>query len=194
MDAPYNRIYSDFRLIFFKKMTNKNITIIIIGIAVVLLIGNHFFFAITGVETMDRTIPIQVEAGETFTLIYTARSVSGTWGVSIEDSVSGGCTFPDGSSSIKTVMLSADGNTKSITIQAPSVESTCTFTGDYKFGTMDIKTFSIDSVNIVICNTDADTNCDGIVSRSELGVSITKWISNQISRDELGEAIMAWVG
>jgi len=44
-----------------------------------------------------------------------------------------------------------------------------------------------------ICNTNADTNCDGIVDRDELGVYIIKWIDNQISRDELGEAIQAWI-
>jgi len=44
------------------------------------------------------------------------------------------------------------------------------------------------------CNTNADTNCDGIVSRPELGVAIDKWISGQISRQELGNDIQAWVG
>lgn len=44
-----------------------------------------------------------------------------------------------------------------------------------------------------ICNTEADTNCDGIVDRSELGVYITKWLNNQITRTKLGEVIMAWV-
>ena len=40
----------------------------------------------------------------------------------------------------------------------------------------------------------ADTNCDGIISRDELGSFITKWINNQVTRDELGEAIVLWVG
>ncbi|MBU0959118.1 MAG: hypothetical protein KKB31_04190 [Nanoarchaeota archaeon] len=44
------------------------------------------------------------------------------------------------------------------------------------------------------CNTDADTNCDGIVSRDELGNFITKWISGAVTRDKLGEAIVAWMG
>jgi len=44
------------------------------------------------------------------------------------------------------------------------------------------------------CNTDADTDCDGIVSRDELGVSITQWINGEITRTKLGEIIVAWVG
>ena len=48
--------------------------------------------------------------------------------------------------------------------------------------------------NTPVCNTEADTNCDGVVDRSELGVYITKWLNNQITRTKLGEVIMAWVG
>lgn len=44
------------------------------------------------------------------------------------------------------------------------------------------------------CNTSADTNCDGIVDRTELGIYITKWINNQVTREELGQAIVAWIG
>lgn len=43
------------------------------------------------------------------------------------------------------------------------------------------------------CNTNADTNCDNIVSRDELGNYITKWQNNEVSRDELGNAITAWI-
>lgn len=44
------------------------------------------------------------------------------------------------------------------------------------------------------CNTNADTNCDKIVSRSELGMHIDKWIQGQVTRTDLGLAIQAWVG
>ena len=44
-----------------------------------------------------------------------------------------------------------------------------------------------------ICNsTPADTNCDNIVSRTELRDYGLKWINAQISRDELGTAIQVW--
>lgn len=42
-----------------------------------------------------------------------------------------------------------------------------------------------------VCS-NADVNCDGIISRDELGVQITKWTNNQITRDELGMAISSW--
>jgi len=106
-----------------------------------------FVLPIVSAGTMIRTVPSKVGIGDSFIIQY-STSETGVWGVSIEDSVSGGCTFPDGSSSIKTVMLSADGSTKSITIQAPSVESTCTFTGDYKFGTDAIINFQSASITI----------------------------------------------
>jgi len=44
-----------------------------------------------------------------------------------------------------------------------------------------------------VCNTFADTNCDGQVTRDELGVVIDDWINGQVTRDELGVAISAWV-
>jgi hypothetical protein len=45
-----------------------------------------------------------------------------------------------------------------------------------------------------VCATSSDTNCDGLISRDELGVAITKWINNQISRNDLGSIITAWAG
>ncbi len=39
---------------------------------------------------------------------------------------------------------------------------------------------------------EADTNGDGIVDRTELGIYITKWINNQITRTKLGQAIQIW--
>jgi len=44
------------------------------------------------------------------------------------------------------------------------------------------------------CNTNADTNCDNIVDRTELGVSIDGWIAGTVTRDALGQAIVAWIG
>ena len=49
-------------------------------------------------------------------------------------------------------------------------------------------------VDIQQCNTNADTNCDGIVSRDELGEYIVDWVNGQITRTELGNAIQAWSG
>ncbi len=44
----------------------------------------------------------------------------------------------------------------------------------------------------VIKNTQSDKNCDGIVSRTELGISITQWVNGTFSRTELGASIQAW--
>ena len=43
------------------------------------------------------------------------------------------------------------------------------------------------------CNP-ADTNCNGIVDRTELGVYINSWIAGSVTRDNLGLAIQAWMG
>ena len=42
------------------------------------------------------------------------------------------------------------------------------------------------------CNTEFDTNCDGSVDRTELGVAIQSWLTGSVTRDKLGEAISAW--
>jgi hypothetical protein len=42
------------------------------------------------------------------------------------------------------------------------------------------------------CLTPADTNCDGVISRDELGIYIVKWINNEVSRDSLGTVIQGW--
>lgn len=101
---------------------------------------------ITCSESIDRTVPSTATGN--FQVTYQASGTSGQWGASIEDSLTGGCTFPSGSTTYKTVMLSEDGNSKTITINAPS-SATCTFTGgDYLFGTCNIGTFSDDSITI----------------------------------------------
>jgi len=132
-------------------MKNKiNFLITLIAIS---LLNLSFVSAIS----MTRDVPSTVTIGGTFTLTYTVSGAIGTWGASIIDSISGGCTFPDGTTSYKSVMLSPDGNTKSITITAPSSGS-CVFSGDYKFGTDPIVSFPSATVTISgICT----PNCVG---------------------------------
>ena len=177
------------------KMVKYKQAFLWIGIAIIVVIilnSQVGLFVITGSETMQRSATTQIEVGNTFDVTYTVQNVQGSWGVSILDEViSGDCSFPEGSE-LKTVMLSADGNTKTITVQAPNYETTCVFSGDYQFGTNPIENFGTTTVEVKSCNTNADTNCDGEVDRSELGNVIVKWINNQITRTELGEAIQAW--
>ena len=132
-------------------MANNNWKWVLAGIAILLIIGFiggklNFPFSITGSETMTRTAGT-ANPSSTFTLTYTALGTSGTWGASIQDAVTGGCKFPDGTTSYKTVMLSTDGSTKAIQITTPASGS-CTFTGDYQFGTESIKNIPIFSKSI----------------------------------------------
>lgn len=96
--------------------------------------------------TVTRSVPSSIQPGSTFSVTYTVSDAPTSWGVSLVDMVSGGCMFPAGNE-LRTVMLYTDGNTKTISMTAPSSGS-CTFTGDYKFGTDNIINFP--SKNIVI--------------------------------------------
>ena len=137
------------------KMKNNNTIFWIIGgIFVVLLVGPQLELFTIGGDSMTRSVPSTVSPGQQFNIVYTT-SASGTWGASIIDDVSGGCKFPGGSSQYKSVMLSADGNSKTIKITAPSSGS-CTFSGDYKFGTEAIKNFADKTITI-----STDGNGDG---------------------------------
>lgn len=71
------------------------------------------------------------------------------------------------------------------------------FCGTEKIGTCksDILTItkdcSIPLTTEIICGP-GDTDCDGIIDRTELGILITKWINGEVSRDSLGTAIQMW--
>lgn len=68
-----------------------------------------------------------------------------------------------------------------------SKESGMNSTDDYRWPYLEV-TYSGGS-----CNTAADLDCNGKVSRSELGIYITKWTSGQITRSQLSQAIVAWM-
>jgi len=135
------------------KMAEKNIIwIVLIGIVVVLALGgmlqkNYNVFAITGNENLERNIPSSVQPGSSFNVVYQAVGISEKYGASIVDSVQGGCRFPAGIT-LKSVMLSSEGDTKTIRVTAPPSAGACTFSGDYKFGTSAIKDFPDGSVTI----------------------------------------------
>ena len=209
---------------------NKNDYIVILIIIGILFVGGMFYqkyspytkFAISGNEIVIRSAPLTVNPGSTFTLTYTVSQSSGSWGNSLTDSVSGGCTFPSGSTIYKSVMLSDDGLTKTVTINTPTSGS-CTFTGDYQFGSYSTHTMTNTVVNICspVCIRPAnlctlassvsngcggyctgswiitqlntdDTNCDNHIDRTELGVAINGWIAGTVSRTQLGVDIQSW--
>jgi len=94
--------------------------------------------------SMVRSVPSSADG--TFQVTYEVDN-AGNWGASIVDTVSGGCKFPGGVTQLRTVMLSTDGNTKTVSVTVPS-SGTCTFNGDYKFGTLPEVDFPDASVSI----------------------------------------------
>jgi len=253
----------------------KNTTMLVIGgivvIALFLYMGGGFDFggtqAITGLEIITRTAPPQVLPGESFTVNYLVTGASGKWGATVEEAVSGGCVFSisgEQKTSLAFAMVSDLPNPLTYTVIAPSSGS-CTFIGDYMFGSSSIVQFPNAIVTVCqpstcvglgygcgtysdncggtlscgsctapdvctsgqcVCqadcgvtrwaleddcattmsdgcgstctrtvtqNTGADTNCNNIVDRAELGFYITDWVNNIINRISLGNAIQAWV-
>ena len=213
-------------------MKSKKLLWIIGGIALIIVImnGNNFKLnntqVVTGSETMTRTSNSQVNAGSTFDVTYTAVGATGQWGATIIEDVTG-CT----PAYKETLFIhdTGDANTKSVTYTAPSSGS-CTFTGNYQFGSQSIKTFTSKTVTICTshssyacdsgdvywfnscsvkedlkqdcaagcsggicsCNTDADTDCNGVISTLELQTYGQKWLNSQITRTQIGQAIQAW--
>jgi len=57
----------------------------------------------------------------------------------------------------------------------------------------------LDTVNIIVdleqedCNTNADTNCNGIVTFQELNTYAIEWVNNQVSFNDLITSANAWV-
>jgi len=191
-------------------MTKKDTTFIIIILIVgAILLGakfGWFDFVITGSETMSRSYTSIVDAGSTVSVTYKVSGASGAWAASVIDTLDcPGVTIdlsdPNGWKGgivKKFVVVSTEGTTVTQTFKMPNKEGvTCNFDGDYKFGDKAIKNFPGQTIStrIVtpICSSGADDNGDGIISRSELGIYINKWIDDDVSRHDLGEIIMEWV-
>ena len=134
------------------KMTKNNTFLIFV---ILLIIGSLIYFQQPKVENdgenqvsngeLKREIPLEVNSGETFEVTYLTDKI-GKWGVIIVDSVSGGCKFPAGIE-YQSVMLSNGFNSQIVEVTAPSSGS-CTFSGDYNFGSDPIKDFPDQTVNI----------------------------------------------
>jgi hypothetical protein len=137
------------------KMAKNNNMLIFLGIA--LVIGALFYFkpfgtnifAVTGTETMTWAAPSSVEKGSTFTLTHTAVGAVAPWGALLEETISGGCTFPSGGTTYRSGWFSDDGNTKAVTINAPATVGTCNISGNYKYGNASEKLFTTLNVGIV---------------------------------------------
>lgn len=116
-----------------KAASNGLMWIIILAIAGVAI---YFIFFNQPVATGELVRTASSISGGQFTLSYTV-SRTGNWGASVEEIISGGCTI-SGKTSLKFVMVSDLPNPLTYTVTAPS-GSTCTFTGNYQFGSEAIK-------------------------------------------------------
>jgi hypothetical protein len=130
---------------------NKNI---FIGIAFLIVLAifvipslNIGKFAVGDTTAVVRNVPSTATPGSTFTITYTATSSDASWGVSIVDIIAGGCQFTNGKTEYKDVILSDGSTTRTMSVKAPS-SGTCTFSGDYKFGSSAVVDFPNQVVTI----------------------------------------------
>jgi len=152
------------------KMTNKNKNMaigIVLVVMVILLFGSQLGLFASTENTVARSVTSTVNPGSTFTVTYTG-SGTGTWGASIVDEVTGGCTFANGKTEYKNAVLSDGAPSASITtsVTAPTSGS-CVFSGDYKFGEDAIKdmaysTVTVSSGSTTVC-TAGQTKCEGTI-------------------------------
>lgn len=190
----------------------EGVWIIVILVVVGILLGAKFGlfdFIIIGSETISRSFPSEVTAGSSVTITYSVSGASGKWAASVIDLLMS-CKDKDGNLipidltdptgwkgdvTRKFVMVSTEGTTTTQIFPMPNVEGvTCNLQGNYKFGDKAIKNFPTQIIKTkIICLGEADTNCDGIVDRTELGVYINKWIAGTATRSKLGQVIMDWV-
>jgi hypothetical protein len=120
---------------------NNNNTIAIIAVVAVLILagiymsGNmpKFIGAVTGTETINRVLPASAGKGTTFPVTWNLNGASGQYGVLIVDTLTGGCTFSDGSTKYEGVILNPD-TSKTLTVTAPTASGSCTLTGSYSLG------------------------------------------------------------
>lgn len=147
---------------------------LVVGIIVVVLfivLPKSGLFAVGSGATMTRTAST-VTPGQTFTLTYSVSGAPAKWGAIINDNVAGGCTFPAGTN-YKDAMLSTSGNTKTISVTAPTSGS-CTFTGYYQFDT-DTTSTPFQVLTVSVCQpttTCAANTCTGSTCSNGCGGTV----------------------
>ncbi len=175
------------------KQNNTWVIVVILLLVLFLLPKYGLYFIITGAETITREYTLVVDAGANPGIKYKVSGASGDWAASIVDTLK----CPGSPDITRKVVIISDAGTSLIVTgyQMPNENGiTCILEGDYMFGDKPIKSFQTQVIKTRSCNTEADVDCDGIISRSELGLYISKWLGNQITRTKLGETIQAWAG
>jgi hypothetical protein len=100
--------------------------------------------------TLTRTLPIN--ASDDFAVSYTVAGAPATYGVIIEDTVSGSCTFSDGTKIFKGVILSGDTGTLATSV-TPS--GNCVFSGAYSYsdGSTELEDLSLVQATVTYTGT-----------------------------------------
>jgi hypothetical protein len=125
--------------------------ILVFAIILFLIFGKQIgIFSATGGVVTRTVSDNSVSAGDKIIVTYTASATSGEYGVSIIDTISGDCTFPDGTHVYKDVILSDGVLTRSLEVTIPAqIYKACIFSGDYKFGTDNVVEFEDEEISIV---------------------------------------------
>lgn len=132
-----------------KKLNPILVVVIIIALIFIANKGNIFNMSIVS-DTIERTVPASVTSGSTFNVVYTipAELINVDMpSINIMDNVSGGCLFTTTSTNNTIIVPTTD--VMVMSVLAPTVNSTCTFSGSYAVSTQTISI--IDStVNVVV--------------------------------------------
>ena len=132
---------------------------------------------------ISRTMPATIEANTPFTVTYQTSGIGlGSWGVLIEDTISGGCS----PSSINTGFLSPQ---SSLNIQVTSpLSGACTFNGKYLFASSTEKQMTgTSSISIIVPVSCTDLKASALNK-------IVSWSVNPSSENRVAAltAISSW--
>jgi hypothetical protein len=135
---------------------NNNNTIAIIAVVAALILagiymsGNmpKFIGAVTGAESVSRVLPASAGKGTTFPVTWNLAGASGRYAVMVKETITGGCTFTDGTTMYSGLFTDPD-TSLTMSIVAPAVAGSCTFSGVYYLSNVTTKQLSAQSVPIV---------------------------------------------
>lgn len=150
------------------KKKNNN-ALIIIGIITLLILvviysSNKKEASLDALKLVVSDIPSNISSGIDFSVTYDILGTSERWGVSFIDTITGPCTFNDGTKEYKDVLISIDTPTsKSSTIKVPEGSTgSCTLSVNYKFGTSPTQkitnVISIDPITVPCTDTCSSLN------------------------------------
>lgn len=117
--------------------------------------------------TLTRTLPSS--ASDVFSVTYTVAGAPATYGVIIEDTVSGDCVFSDGTKVYKGVILSGDTGTLTTSI---TPEGPCIFTGVFSYSDGSTETDNVDLAQSTVAYTGTGTGSESFLKKYGLYLAI----------------------